>query len=288
MENIVLSFTVPTEYDNKEAKQFLKKYCNISARLLISLKQEEMGITRDNKLLRVIDNVFAGDVVKLKLPQDNNEIVPVKMPLDIAFEDEHILVINKPFLMPVHPTHDHYTDTLANGVAYYMENKGEHHSFRALNRLDRDTTGLVLIAKHAYAANALSREVDKTYYAVCEGFITESGTVDLPISLKEGHIMKRQAGCGGAYAVTHYTPIKTVNNHTLVAVKLETGRTHQIRVHMSHIGHPLAGDDMYGGSLKYINRQALHCGDIRFSHPITHELIELSANLPFDMENLLK
>lgn len=288
MENIVLSFTVPTEYDNKEAKQFLKKYCNVSTRLLISLKQTEMGISRDNKLLRVIDNVFAGDVIKLKLPLDNNEIVPVKMSLDIVFEDEHILVINKPFLMPVHPTHDHYTDTLANGVAYYMESKDEHHSFRALNRLDRDTTGLVLIAKHAYAANALSRRVDKTYYAVCEGIIGESGTVDLPISLKEGHVMERQAGCGGAYAITHYTPLKTVNNHTLVALKLETGRTHQIRVHMSHIGYPLAGDDMYGGSLECISRQALHCGELIFFHPVTKKTIKLSAPLPDDMKNLIK
>lgn len=288
MENIILSFTVPIEYDNKEAKQFLKKYCNVSTRLLISLKQTDMGITRNNKLLRVIDNVFADDIIKLRLPVDNNEIVPVKMPLDIILEDEHILVINKPYLMPVHPTRNHYTDTLANGVAYYMESKGERCSFRALNRLDRDTTGLVLITKHAYAANALSKNVNKTYYAICEGIIEKSGTVNLPISLKEGHIMERQAGCGGAYAVTHYTPIKTANNHTLVAFKLETGRTHQIRVHMSHIGYPLAGDDMYGGSLKYINRQALHCGDLKFFHPITHKLIELSVPLADDMEKLIK
>lgn len=171
MSEIILNFIVPKEYNNIQAKWFLRNYCNISVRLLTALKRVPLGISRNGELLRVIDTVYADDEIKIKLPQDNNTIVPVKTPLDICYEDNDVMLINKPPYMPVHPTHDHIYDTLANGVAYYLNNKNENTCFRAINRLDRDTTGLVLIAKHSYAAANLVNNVEKTYVAVCEGKI---------------------------------------------------------------------------------------------------------------------
>ncbi len=288
MNEVILTFIVPEQYNNTQAKWFLRNYCNISVRLLTALKLVPLGISRDNKLLRVIDNVYTGDKITIKMPEDKNEIFPVEMPLNICYEDEHLILLNKPPYMPVHPTHDHVYDTLANGLTYYLNTKNENFCFRAINRIDRDTTGLVLIAKHSYAASNLVRNVKKTYVAICEGIIKEAGTVNANISLLEGHTIQRIAGTpNGVHAVTHYKPISYSNNHTLVEYDLETGRTHQIRVHMSYINHPLAGDDMYGGSLEFIQRQALHCQTITFIHPVTHKEITVTTPLPKDMKSIL-
>ncbi len=288
MREVILNFTVPSQYNNTQAKWFLRNYCNISVRLITALKLVPLGISRDGELLKVIDNVYTDDVITVRLPQDDNQILPVDIPLDISYEDDHIMLLNKPAFMPVHPTHGHIDDTLANGVAFYLNNKNESFSFRAINRIDRDTTGLVLVAKHSYAASNLVKNVSKKYVAICEGEIPGSGTVDAKISLLPGHTIQRTAGTAdGVTAITHYKPLLVKNNHTLTEFTLETGRTHQIRVHMSHIGYPLAGDDMYGGSLDKINRQALHCKSITFLHPITHKEITISTSLPQDMENIL-
>lgn len=289
MREVILNFTVPAQYDNTQAKWFLRNYCNISVRLITALKLVPLGISRNGELLRVIDTVYESDIIQIKLPEDNNEIEPVDIPLDICYEDDHIIVLNKPPYMPVHPTHGHIDDTLANGVAFYLNNKNESFSFRAINRIDRDTTGLVLVAKHSYAASNLVKNVQKKYVAVCEGEILNSGTVDAKISLLPGHTIQRTAGTSdGVTAITHYKPILTKNRHTLVEFNLETGRTHQIRVHMSHINHPLAGDDMYGGSLEYIKRQALHCKTIIFLHPVTHKEITVTTDLPDDMQKIIR
>lgn len=289
MREVILKFTVPAQYDNTQAKWFLRNYCNISVRLITALKLVPLGISRNGELLRVIDTVFENDIIQIKLPEDNNEIEPVDIPLDICYEDDHIMVLNKPPYMPVHPTHGHIDDTLANGVAFYLNNKNESFSFRAINRIDRDTTGLVLVAKHSYAASNLVKNVQKKYVAVCEGEILNSGTIDAKISLLPGHTIQRTAGTSdGVTAITHYNPILIKNGHTLVEFNLETGRTHQIRVHMSHISHPLAGDDMYGGSLEYIKRQALHCKTITFLHPVTHKEITVTTDLPEDMQNIIR
>lgn len=288
MREVVLNFTVPDSYNNTQAKWFLRNYCNISVRLITALKLIPLGISRNGELLRVIDTVYTSDVVTIRLPQDDNQILSVDIPLDISYEDDHIIVLNKPAFMPVHPTHGHIDDTLANGVAFYLNNKNESFSFRAINRIDRDTTGLVLVAKHSYAASNLVKNVSKKYVAICEGEIPCSGTVDAKISLLPGHTIQRTAGTpDGVTAITHYKPLLVKNNHTLTEFNLETGRTHQIRVHMSHIGYPLAGDDMYGGSLNKIDRQALHCQSITFLHPVTHEEITVSTDLPEDMTNIL-
>ena len=262
-----LTFIVPIEYDNKNCKEFLKYYCNISARLITRLVRTEMGITRDNQLLRTIDNVYVGDKVVINLPNDSNKITPTKGELNVIYEDDYILVVDKPPLMPVHPTKNHQTDTLANIVRY--------------------TSGLVVIAKNRFVANKI-KSLYKEYTAVCCGNIVEDGTVNKNIKLKENSKMVREVSDDGAKAVTHYKVISRSPSYTEILCTIETGRTHQIRCHMSYLGYPLAGDDLYGGSLEHISRQALHCSKVIFIHPISNEKVVLQSNLPFDIKYLLK
>ncbi len=266
-------FTVPQELDGITVQNFLRRHCNVSARLLARLKRTTNGITANGRHIRSIDILSKGDIVELVFPDDQCDIVPIEMPLDIVYEDDALLVINKPPFMPVHPVRDHQLDTLANAVTFYSRSKNENYTFRAVNRLDRDTSGLVLIAKSGYAHTFLSGHTEKLYAALCEGEIYGSGTIDAPIRIKEGHTIQRETGEGGVRAVTHYKAIKQAYGHTYLEIELETGRTHQIRTHFASIGHPLAGDDMYGGSRKYFSRQCLHCARLTFIHPISHEKI---------------
>lgn len=285
----LLKFTVPAEFDGALLKVFLRRGCGLSSHLMVSLKQTENGILLNGRHARVIERVAAGDTVTLSLPAEDCPVEPAALPLTVVYEDAHLLVLNKRAGMPVHPTScGHQSDTLANAVSFYMRQRGERYAFRPLNRLDKDTTGLVLTAKEPYSAYRLKTGVEKQYTAVCEGVFSGSGTVDAPIRIKDGHTIERIAGNGGQRAVTHYKAIKCLDNHTLARFALETGRTHQIRVHMAYLGHPLAGDEMYGGSRELIARQALHCGEISFKHPVTGEKIELSAPLPDDMKRLLE
>ncbi len=283
-----ITFIVSDEFDNTDANTFLRKHCGLSARTLSKLKRTNLGITRNGELLKTIDKVFSGDVIELALPDDKNEITPIKGELNILFEDDYILVLDKPPLMPVHPTKIHQEDTLANIVSYYMHTKGENYTFRAINRLDRDTSGCVLLCKDRYTANSMKDSVKKEYVAVCEGEIKSNGTISKGIKVMEGRSIQRVVSDDGALSVTHYYPLMYKNNHTLTRFILETGRTHQIRCHMSSIGHPLAGDDMYGGKLDFITRQALHCHKICFVHPITKENIEIISSLPEDMCRILE
>lgn len=282
----ILTFTVPEDSESIDTKTFLRRHCQVSARTLSKLKRTDMGITRDGKLLKTTDILKAGDIVILAMPDDVNEITPIKGELDILFEDEHIILVNKPYYMPVHPTKIHQEDTLANILCYYMQQKGEYYTFRAINRLDRDTSGCLLIAKDRYTANCLPTTVSKEYVAACEGEINSSGTVNAPIKVMEGRSIQRVVSADGAPSITHYFPVFTKNDHTLTRFILETGRTHQIRCHMSSISHPLAGDDMYGGSLNFISRQALHCNKMSFIHPVTNEFIAIKCDIPKDICNV--
>lgn len=271
-----MKFVVNAGYDGITVQSFLRKYCDVSARLLTKLKRTENGITANGEHIRSIDILHGGDVVELKMPNDENYIVPVNIPLDIKYEDSELIVFNKPPFMPVHPVRDHQLDTLANGAVYYSQSKGENYTFRVINRLDKDTSGLVLTAKNSYSASSVAKTVDKTYFALCEGELYGSGTINAPLRLKEGYTIQREAGNGGVKAVTHWKALCICHNHTYLELKLETGRTHQIRAHMASVGHPLAGDDMYGGSRKYFDRQCLDCGIIEFIHPVTGKKITVS------------
>lgn len=283
-----LTFPVPPNYDNAMVKSFLRGYCGISARLLVRLKRIPNGITADGVQVRSIDHVHAGQTVRLLLPEDEVPAEAQNLPIDIVYEDDDLLILNKPPYMPVHPSPGHAGDTLANAAAHYLQSRGQALAFRPVNRLDRDTSGLLVAAKHAHAAYRLAGKIDKEYIAVCEGVLQGCGTIDLPIRIKPGHSIQREVGPGGLPAVTHWRVLGEGNAHTLLSLHLDTGRTHQIRVHLSHIGHPLAGDDMYGGSRGLIGRQALHCVEIHFMHPVTQKTVEFISPLPEDMKALLQ
>jgi 23S rRNA pseudouridine1911/1915/1917 synthase len=224
--------------------------------------------------------LYAADAVTLALPKDSNQIAPTKGDIDIIYEDEHVLAINKLPGVPVHPTKIYQTHTLANFISYYQQQKGENYTIRIINRLDKDTSGIVIIAKNRFAALQLPQTVVKQYYAIAQGIINSPLTINSPIALAPGSTILRIAGGQGKPAVTHCTPLAHSGNHTLLRVELETGRTHQIRCHLSSIGHPLAGDDLYGGSLEFLKRQALHCAAARFVHPISGEEILLKTEMP--------
>ena len=280
--------TVPPECNGQTVRTFLRKHFGLSARSMTLLKKEGMGITREHELLYAKDIIHEGEIITLSLPEDQNDIVPVPGELNILFEDEYLLIVNKPANMPVHPTKIHQLDTLANILSYYQSSRGERYTFRALNRLDKDTSGIVIIAKDRIAYSLVQPTVQKTYIAVCEGELSEDGVIDLPITLESGSKIKRCFREDGAEAVTHYHPVEHGNGHTMCEVWLETGRTHQIRCHMSHIGHPLAGDDLYGGRLALIGRQALHCQTVELVHPVSKKTISIQTDIPSAFYDIIK
>ena len=283
----ILTYDVPASYEGVSVKSFLRGPCGLSARLLVRLKRTENGLTVDGKPIRVIDSLHAGDRLVVSLPDETPATLPSDIDVPVLYEDEDLLVFDKPPGMPVHPCPGCPGGALSNAARHRQLQRGERWTFRPLYRLDRDTTGAVTVAKHAHAAALLNGAIQKTYFAVCEGLLAESGVIDLPIRLKAGHSVERETGEGGQAAVTHYEPLSWGGGHTLLRLWLETGRTHQIRVHLSALGHPLAGDDLYGGGRSLIARQALHCGRICFDQPFSGRRIDVSSPLPEDFCALL-
>ena len=282
-----LKFTVPKQYDGVCAKRFLREYCTLSARMITSLKREKEGILLNGKILRTIDPVFEGQQVIVNLPDEASlYIAPVEGGLDIVYEDSFLLIVNKPPYVPVHPVKQYQTDTIANFVMAYSLKRGERYVFRALNRLDRNTSGLVMIAKDRFTVNKLKNRVHKTYCAFVHGEVKEGGTVCAPIGLKEDSKIVRHVLESGAPAITHYEAVDSNKEISLLKLWLETGKTHQIRCHMAYLGHPLLGDDLYGGSRELIRRHALHCEKMEFCHPVTGEAIEVKAEMPDDFREL--
>ncbi|WP_010649975.1 RluA family pseudouridine synthase [Oceanobacillus massiliensis] len=214
--------------------------------------------------------------------------------MDIVYEDEAVIVINKPPGMATMPSPQHFTGTLANGLIAYYRSCGRNDStVHVVTRLDANTSGLVLIAKDRYTHSLFSEaqkaaKINRKYMAVVEGVPQTKGTIDAPIARKAGSIIEREVNDSGRRAVTHYKKLQELAGHSLVEVELETGRTHQIRVHFSNEGYPLAGDDLYGGTLQLMGRQALHCFDLNFRHPLTKRAIHLQVELPEDMKLLLQ
>lgn len=278
-----IEFRITEKDSGKQIRQFLKEF-GVSSALLTRLKQTENGITKNGVFARTIDTVITDDRLKIKIEPQGHMPAPKAMDIEIAYEDEDLIVLNKPPLLPVHESRNHIGDTLSNFAAYHIS---EDTAFRAVFRLDRDTSGLVLIAKHELAASKLAGKIDKDYYGVSEGIIDKAGTVDKPIARCGDSIIKRRVDNRGEHAVTHYYPISNKNGNTLLRFKLETGRTHQIRVHMESIGHPLLGDSLYGGDCTVISRQALHCKDIYFNHPITDIEMHISSDFPDDIKGVI-
>lgn len=284
----VLKQTVPTAYHGRQVGDFLRQQMGCSGTLIKALKRQNPGIVLGGRPARTVDRLHSGDVVELYLPeQEGYRHTPVAMPLQIVYEDRDVLVVNKPPFMAVHHSANHAEDTLANGVAWYLEQEGKTSAFHAVNRLDRDTSGLVLLGLHSHAAARLPQGAQKLYYAVVDGIYQGRGVIDLPIRRKENSVILRQVGEPGQRAVTHWEAVAVYQQKTLLQIKLETGRTHQIRVHFSALGTPVTGDTLYSLGSSLITRQALHCGEITFIHPVTKEQMTVRAPLPPDMMELL-
>ena len=290
----IFNYIIPTEYNKQTLLSFLKdkKY---SSQIITHLKRTKNGILLNGEWGRVRDILRVGDVLTIQLLEDvsSENIVPMNLALDIIYEDEDILIVNKAANTPIHPSQGNYDNTLANAVAYYYQQKGESFTYRCINRLDRDTTGLLIVAKHMYSASLLSdmvgkREIHREYLAIATGEVPEIGTIVAPIGRVDGSTIERHVDEElGDYACTHYQRLAYNNGYSLVSLKLETGRTHQIRVHMKHIGHPLPGDFLYNPDYSVINRQALHSHKLSFKHPITGEYMEFVAELPEDMRSII-
>ncbi len=279
-----LTFTVPPEYDGSTVGKFLRYGCRVSARLVTKQKRVEQGITLNGAHIRTIDPIREGDIIGLNIPDDARPAMAAGAAANVAYEDEDIIILEKPTGLPVHPTRGHFDDTLANALAAYLARKGQTAVFRPINRLDKDTTGLVVVCRHAHGANMLHGRMDKTYYAVCQGELEGSGTIDAPIRRRENAGIRREVGEGGQRSVTHWKALCSKGGMTLLEIALETGRTHQIRTHFADVMNmPLAGDTMYGGTTELIGRQALHCGRVSFNHPVTGQPFELHSPLPDDM-----
>lgn len=272
---------VPQNCDGMTVRAFVRSYLGLSARVLTKQKHHENGLQCNGRPCRSIDTLHAGDLFTICIPQDTSVYKARNIPIDVLYEDEDYLVIDKPPHMPVHPSPGHDCDSVLNAAAYHYQAKGERTSFRPLYRLDRDTSGILVAAKHRLAVS--SAVLQKYYYAVCEGMLEGSGTVDLPIRRTSDSKITREVG-PGKRAVTHWKALKQDRRHTLLKIHLETGRTHQIRVHLSHIGFPLAGDDLYGGSLHPITRQALHLAEVRLSCKVLGIHTTFMSELPEDIK----
>lgn len=280
-----------TVYDYLRQKGF-------SRQSIIYLKKIPESILLNQKWCYVNEKLFENDILTIHLTESESSknIIPYPISFPIVYEDEDILVVNKPAGMPVHPSMNHNEGTLANGVMYYYANQKIPYVFRCTNRLDKDTSGLTLISKHMVSAGILStmiaeRKIKRNYLAFVASGITplpKAGTIDAPIARTCDSLITRCVDFqNGERAVTHFELLEKKNGYDLISLHLETGRTHQIRVHMSYLGHPLLGDSLYGGSTELINRQALHSYQLSFLHPITKEPMCFTAPLPKDMEKLI-
>ncbi len=282
------TYTVPSEYDGQTMQTFLRRYAGLSWRMVVKLKRVEGGMTADGRPLRSIDRLQAGQTVTVQMPEDAVKIEGVAMPLSVVYEDDHLLVIDKPPYLAVHPSAGKPEPTLANGVVGYFEKQGTPLSFRPVNRLDRNTSGLLLAAKSPHVAYALAGKPHKVYLAIVLGELQGEGTINQPIRVKEGCTITREVGEGGKNSLTHWRSLATDGEISLLRVVIETGRTHQIRVHMAWLGYPLAGDTMYGTDETVLPRHGLHCACMALTHPVTGEELSLSCPLPADMRELLE
>ncbi len=282
------TYTVPPAYDGEMLQTFLRRACGLSYRMVVKLKRVENGMTVDGVPTRSIDRIRAGQTVALTMPTDAVRIDSADIPLDVAYEDAHLLIINKPPYLAVHPSAGKPEPTLANAVVGYFARQGTPLSFRPTNRLDRNTSGLLLAAKSPHIAYALAGKAQKTYLAIVLGTLTGGGTINEPIRIKEGCCITREVGEGGKHSVTHWESLGTDGEISLIRLTLETGRTHQIRVHLAWLGYPLAGDTMYGTDETVMPRHALHCAAMTLTHPVTGEVITVDAPLPADMRDLLQ
>lgn len=291
----MIRLKVPHEYADMSIRQYLRTIHQFSNRLLTTIIHHGGRIEVNGKRKLVNYCLKVDDELTITFPPEKKDhfMTPEDLPLEIVYEDNDLLIINKPPQMVTMPSFNHPSGTIANGILAYYEKHHIPYTVHVVTRLDRDTSGLMLIAKHRYCHSLLATahehgQLKRTYEAIVHGHLqANSGTINERIGRKEGSIIERTVTERGKRAITHYKVVKLLNNHAHVHIELETGRTHQIRVHFSHIGHPLAGDDLYGGSTDDINRQALHCNELSFIHPLTDKRLTFHLPTPSDMKRLI-
>ena len=294
----ILTYRIKSSEQNFTVKQFLKSK-GYSSQNMIELKKRPESVLRNGDPVFMNHKLLAGDSLQIHIIEEvpSKKIPPVELPLDIVYEDEDLMVVNKPAGMPVHPSMNNYDNSLGNAVAYYFAKQHIPFVFRCINRLDRDTSGLTIIAKHMVSAGILSTMVaQKGNHGICREYLAivrgsvqpPAGTIDAPLARKPGSVIERTVDFEhGEQAVTHYKVLEEQNGHSLVSLILETGRTHQIRIHMKYLGYPLIGDYLYNPDMEFISRQALHSYRLTFSHPITGQDMTFAAPLPTDMKKVL-
>jgi len=282
-------------YDvGKKLLDVLQENMKISSRLIRKLKREKRIYVNGRGSVSINLSVRNNDKILVKLDLEENHFTCEKMDIKILYEDLDMLVIDKEPFKVVHPTRKHQENTIANGIAYLFKERGLNTKIRFINRLDRDTSGILLIAKNSYAQQIISNQmreniVKKKYIALVHGVLEkEFDTIDLPIDREYEDSIRRCVKEGGQKSITHYKVIKRYNEFTLVEIVLETGRTHQIRVHFSHLNHPLVGDELYGGNSELFNRQALHGKEISFLSVREKKKITVISELPDDFRKLLE
>ena len=298
-----ITYRIEEAADGFRISRYLRSK-HYSAQNLIDLKKRPDSILLNGVAVFQNVSVRTGDVLEVRIvePQVSQHIPPVQHPIEIMYEDEDLIVLNKAAGMPIHTSMHQYENTLANALAYYYKEQGKPFVYRCVNRLDRDTSGLTIVAKHSVSAGILGSMVaaksngdqslpglKREYLAIVRGQIDPpQGTIDAPLSRKSGSIIERVVDFEhGERAVTHYRLLAQQNGHSLVALQLETGRTHQIRVHMQYIGYPLIGDYLYNPDMEWMTRQALHSYRLSFTHPITWEQMEFTALPPEDMQRVI-
>ncbi|WP_347550697.1 RluA family pseudouridine synthase [Pseudalkalibacillus hwajinpoensis] len=290
-----MKWTVKTEEAGILVRQYLLEEKSLSRSVLTDIKFKGGSIRVNGEDRNVRTVLQEGDHVQITFPHEevSESMIPLKIPLRIVYEDEHFLLVNKPPYLPTIPSR-HSEGSLAQGVLFYYQSLNLNRTIHTVNRLDRDTSGLVMFAKHRFAHDLLSRQqqnkqMKREYLAIVHGNVEEKeGEVDAPIGRKEGSIIERTVRPDGQYALTRYRMVQMLEDATLLDLSLQTGRTHQIRVHMASIGHPLLGDDLYGGRKDVITRQALHSAKLEFYHPFLEKTLRFEAELEHDMKTLIQ
>ena len=291
-----IDYIIDEDSAGLRVEQFLRRK-RYSGQNLSEIKRMPKSILVNGVHYYMRQELSTGDHLQVRIceTQNSEKIPPTKLALDIIYEDEDLLVLNKPAGMPIHPSLNNYTNSIANALAYYFQSQGKPFIFRCCNRLDRDTSGLTIVSKHLVSGSILSdmtkyRKVHREYLAIVRGSVTPSeGTIQAPLGRKDGTIIERTVDWEhGEDAVTHYKVVKEANGHSLVSLRLETGRTHQIRIHMKYLGYPLIGDYLYNTDMEYMTRQALHSHHMEFTHPITGEHMSFTAPLPEDMARVMQ
>ena len=293
--NRVIDYIIDEAGDGLRIEQYLRRK-GYSGQNLAEIKRMPKSVLVNGEHYYMKQKLNTGDHLFIHICETkcSEKIPPVQIPLDIVYEDEDIIVINKQAGMPIHPSLNNYMNSMANALAWYYQEQGKPFIFRCCNRLDRDTSGLTVVAKHLVSGNILSdmvrrRDIHREYLAIVRGHVSpEAGTINAPLARKPGTIIERTVDWEqGETAITHYRLVEERNGHSLISLRLETGRTHQIRIHMKYLGYPLIGDYLYNPDMEYIGRQALHSHRLSFTHPITGKPMEFTAPLPKDMEKVL-